>query len=65
MCEVDKGHGEVGGWMYGVPSRGCGGGERRDRGVKLVLLVAAVAYTKCKATQIGWWASIGVGAVWS
>jgi hypothetical protein len=65
MCEVDEGHGEVGGWMYGAPSRGCGGGERRDQGVNLVLLVANVAYIGCKARQISWWASIEVDAVWS
>jgi hypothetical protein len=65
VCEVDEGHGEVSGWMYGVPSRGCGGEERRDRGVKLVQLVVNVAYTECKVRWFSWWASIGVGTVWS
>lgn len=27
MCEVDKGHGEVGGWMYGCPRGAAAGGR--------------------------------------
>ena len=49
----------------GRPRGAAAGGERRDQGVKLVLLIANVAYTGCKARQISWWASIEVDAVWS